>query len=41
VEIDIAKLRRYKTPDNDQNPAELIQVGGEMLLSTIHELYLE
>jgi hypothetical protein len=38
VEIAIAKLKKYKSPDIDQIPAELIQAGGEMLLSVIHRL---
>jgi hypothetical protein len=28
VEIDIAKLKKYKSPGSDQIPAELIQAGG-------------
>jgi hypothetical protein len=35
VEIAIAKLKKYKSLGSDQIPAELIQVGGEMLLSAI------
>jgi hypothetical protein len=38
VEIAIAKLKKYKSPGSVQIPAELIQAGGEMLLSAIHEL---
>jgi hypothetical protein len=38
VEIAIAKLKKYKSPGSDQIPAELIQAGGEILLSAIHEL---
>jgi hypothetical protein len=38
VEISIAKLKKYKSPGSDQIPAELIQAGGEMLLSAIHKL---
>jgi hypothetical protein len=38
VETAIAKLRRYKLPDSDQIMAELIQAGGETLLSQIHIL---
>jgi hypothetical protein len=38
VEITIAKLKKYKLPGIDQIPAELIQAGGEMLLSAIHNL---
>jgi hypothetical protein len=37
VEITIAKLKKYKSPGGDQIPAELIQAGGEMLLSAIHK----
>jgi hypothetical protein len=35
VEIAIAKLKKYKSPGSDQIQAELIQAGGEMLLSEI------
>jgi hypothetical protein len=38
VEIAIAKLKKYKSPGGDQIPAELIQAGGEILLSAIHKL---
>jgi hypothetical protein len=38
VEVDIGKLKRYKSPDVDQIPAELIQAGGETFYSEIHEL---
>jgi hypothetical protein len=38
VEIAIAKLKRYKSPGSDQIPAELIQAGGEILLSEVHKL---
>jgi hypothetical protein len=38
VDIAIAKLKRYKLPRSDQIPAELIQAGGEILLSEIHKL---
>jgi sorting nexin-29 len=31
-------LKKYKSPGSDQIPAELIQTGGEMLLSAIHKL---
>jgi hypothetical protein len=31
-------LKKYKLPDNDQIPAELIQARGEILLSAIHKL---
>jgi hypothetical protein len=27
-EIAIAKLKKYKSPDSDQIPAELVQAGG-------------
>jgi hypothetical protein len=37
-EIAIAKLKFYKSPGSDQIPAELIQAGGEILHSKIHEL---
>jgi hypothetical protein len=32
VEIAIAELKKYKSPGNDQIPAELIQAGGKILL---------
>jgi hypothetical protein len=35
-EIAIVKLKKYKLPGSDQILAELIQAGGEMLLSAIH-----
>jgi hypothetical protein len=38
VEVAIAKLKRYQSPGFDQIPAELIQVGGEILRSEIHKL---
>jgi hypothetical protein len=38
VEIATAKLKTYKSPCSDQIPAELIQAGGEILLSEIHKL---
>jgi hypothetical protein len=31
-------LKKYKLPGSDQIPAELIQAGGEILLSAIHKL---
>jgi hypothetical protein len=31
-------LKKYKSPGNDEIPAELIQAGGKMLLSAIHKL---
>jgi hypothetical protein len=36
VEIVIAKLRKYKWAGSDEILAELIQAGGEILLSAIH-----
>jgi hypothetical protein len=38
VEIATAKVKKYKTPGSDRIPAELIQAGGEILLSAIHKL---
>jgi hypothetical protein len=39
VEVAIGKLKRYKSPDADQIPAELIQAGGGGTLhSEIHKL---
>jgi hypothetical protein len=38
VTIATAKLKNYKSPGSDQIPAELIQAGGEILLSEIHKL---
>jgi hypothetical protein len=38
VEIAIVELKKYKSPGSDQIPAELIQAGGEILLSAIHKL---
>jgi hypothetical protein len=38
VESAIAKLKRYKSPGSDQILAELIQAGGEILRSKIHNL---
>jgi hypothetical protein len=38
AEIAIGQLKRYKSPGSDQIPAELIQAGGEILLSAIHKL---
>jgi hypothetical protein len=32
------KAGKYKSPGSDAIPAELIQAGGEMLLSAIHKL---
>jgi hypothetical protein len=38
VEIAIAKLKKCKSPGSDQISVELIQAGGEILLSVIHNL---
>jgi hypothetical protein len=38
VEIAIGKMKNYKFPGTDQNPAELIKAGGETLCSEIHRL---
>jgi hypothetical protein len=38
VEIAILKFKKYKSPGSDQIPAELIQAGGEALLSAIRKL---
>jgi hypothetical protein len=38
VEIATAKLKKYKSPGSDQIPAEIIQEGGEILLSVNHKL---
>jgi hypothetical protein len=38
VEIAIVKLKKYKSPSSDQISAELIQAGGEILLSAIHKI---
>jgi hypothetical protein len=38
VEIAITKLKKYKSPGSNQILAELIQAGGEILLSAIPEL---
>jgi hypothetical protein len=37
-EIAVAKLKKCKSPGSDEIPAELIQAGGEILLSVIHKL---
>jgi hypothetical protein len=34
----IAKLKKYKLPGSDQILAEMIQAGGEILQTAIHEL---
>jgi hypothetical protein len=38
VENTLAKLKKYKSPSSDGILAELIQAGGEILLSAIHKL---
>jgi hypothetical protein len=38
IEFAIADLKKCKSPDSDQIPAELIQAGGEILLSVFHKL---
>jgi hypothetical protein len=38
VETAFAKLKKNKSPGSDEIPAELIQAGGEILLSVIHKL---
>jgi hypothetical protein len=38
VDIAIAKLKKYKSPGSDKIPKELIQAGGEILLSVFHKL---
>ena len=38
VEMAIGKLKRHKSPDIDQIPAELIKEGGWTIRSEIHEL---
>jgi hypothetical protein len=37
VETAIAILKNYKSPGRDQIPAEVIEAGGETLLSLIHK----
>jgi hypothetical protein len=37
VETATTKLKNYKSPGSDQSPAELIQAGGEILVSVIHK----
>jgi hypothetical protein len=39
VEIAIIKLKKYKSPGNDNIMAEVIQAGGEMLLSAIQKIF--
>jgi hypothetical protein len=36
VEMAIEKLKRHKSPDIDQIPAELIKAGGRTIRSEIH-----
>ena len=36
-EMDIGKLKRHKTPDIDQIPAELIKAGGRAIHPEIHK----
>jgi hypothetical protein len=38
VEIAIAKLKRYKSPGNEEIRAELIQAGGEILCCELYKL---
>jgi hypothetical protein len=38
VDIPIVKLNNSESPGSDQIPVELIQTGGEILLSEIHKL---
>jgi hypothetical protein len=38
VELAIAKLKKYKSPESDQIPAELIKTGDETSLSAIHKI---
>jgi hypothetical protein len=38
VEMDIEKLKRYKSPGTDHIPAELIKAGGSTVCSEIHKL---
>jgi hypothetical protein len=37
-EMAIAKLKKYKSPGTGEIPTELIQAGGEILLSAINKL---
>jgi hypothetical protein len=39
-EMDIEKLKRHKSPDTDQVPAELIKGGGRIIRSEIHKLLI-
>jgi hypothetical protein len=38
AEMATGKLKRHKSPDIDQIPAELIKEGGRTIHSDIHEL---
>jgi hypothetical protein len=38
VEIATEKLKMFKSPGNDQIPAEMIRAGGETLYFEIHDL---
>jgi hypothetical protein len=38
IQISVAKLKEYKSPGSDQILAELIQAGGESLVSVNHKL---
>jgi hypothetical protein len=38
TEISVPKLRKYKSPDSDQIPAELIQAAGKILRYEIHKI---
>ena len=38
VEMAIGKLKRHKSPGDDQIPAELIKTGSGTICSEIHEL---
>jgi hypothetical protein len=38
VEMAIEKIKRHKSPDIDQSPAELIKTGGRTILSEIHKI---
>jgi hypothetical protein len=38
LELLLRSWKEYKSPGSDEIPAELIQAGGEILLSAIHKL---
>jgi len=40
VELAIEKLKRHKSPDIDQIPAELIKAGGRTIRGAIHKLII-